>query len=41
MATLPLPVRHGAPAWAAQVDIGKSHDSTGLKSLLTRPGCFV
>jgi hypothetical protein len=26
--TLPLPVRHGEPAGAAQVDIGQSCDST-------------
>lgn len=35
MATLALPVRHGEPAGAAQVDIGQACDSTSLKSPLT------
>jgi hypothetical protein len=30
MVTLRLPVRHGEPAGAAQVDIGQSCDSTSL-----------
>jgi hypothetical protein len=41
MATLPLPVRHGEPAGAAQVDIGQSCDSTRLKSSLATPDCFM
>src|SRR3954471_10319084 len=32
MATLPLPVRHGDPAGAAQADIGQSRASTRRKS---------
>ncbi|KUN50179.1 hypothetical protein AQJ27_00020 [Streptomyces olivochromogenes] len=35
MATLPLPVRHGEPAGAAQVDIGQACDFTRLKSSFT------
>lgn len=34
-ATLPVPVRHGEPAGAAQVDDGQSCDSTRLKSSIT------
>jgi hypothetical protein len=41
MATLPLPVRHGEPAGAAQVDIGQGCDSTRLKSSLMSPDCFM
>ena len=40
MATLPLPVRHGEPAGAAQVDIGQSRDSTRWKSSLTTRRLF-
>jgi hypothetical protein len=41
VACLPLPVRHGEPAGAAQVDIQQSRDSTRLKSSLTTPNCFM
>lgn len=41
MATLPLPVRHGEPAGAVQVDIGQVCDSTRLKSSLTAADCFM
>lgn len=31
MATLPLPVRHGEPAGAAQVDIGRARVSAAIR----------
>lgn len=41
IATLPLPVRHGDPAGAAQEDMGQSWASTRRKSSLTRRSFHV